>query len=111
MHVNELYDPERTTSLVKQYIPAAKLSAQHENELSYILPLENVDKFPGNYRLEYVNDIIAIIFECAINGDVPQNVTLGCKYNKKDLHKAVMEIGNANLELRSKHLSFFLPVM
>ncbi|XP_028569482.2 ABC-type organic anion transporter ABCA8-like isoform X2 [Podarcis muralis] len=46
MHVNELYDPERTTSLVKQYIPAAKLSAQHENELSYILPLENVDKFP-----------------------------------------------------------------
>nr|XP_034959946.1 ATP-binding cassette sub-family A member 9-like isoform X2 [Zootoca vivipara] len=46
MHVNELYDPERTTSLVKQYVPAAKLSGQHENELSYTLPLENVDKFP-----------------------------------------------------------------
>ncbi|XP_032994804.1 ATP-binding cassette sub-family A member 9-like [Lacerta agilis] len=46
MHVNELHDPERTTSLVKQYIPAAKLSGQHENELSYTLPLENVDKFP-----------------------------------------------------------------
>ncbi|XP_061471616.1 ABC-type organic anion transporter ABCA8-like isoform X2 [Rhineura floridana] len=46
MHVNEFCDPERTTSLVKQYIPAAKLSEEHENELSYTLPLENVNKFP-----------------------------------------------------------------
>ncbi|XP_062976120.1 ABC-type organic anion transporter ABCA8-like isoform X2 [Elgaria multicarinata webbii] len=46
MHVNEFCDSERTTSLVKRYIPAAKLSGQRENELCYTLPLENVDKFP-----------------------------------------------------------------
>ncbi|XP_044278135.1 ABC-type organic anion transporter ABCA8-like, partial [Varanus komodoensis] len=46
MHVSELCSPERTTALVKRYIPAAVLSGQRENELSYTLPLENVDKFP-----------------------------------------------------------------
>ncbi|XP_054831762.1 ATP-binding cassette sub-family A member 10-like isoform X2 [Eublepharis macularius] len=46
MHVNEFCDSEKTTSLVKRYVPAAKLSGDRENELSYTLPLENVDKFP-----------------------------------------------------------------
>ncbi|XP_053160071.1 ABC-type organic anion transporter ABCA8-like isoform X3 [Hemicordylus capensis] len=50
MQVNEFCDPERTTALVKQYIPAGKLSGQRENELSYILPLENVNKFPDLFR-------------------------------------------------------------
>ncbi|XP_058025569.1 ABC-type organic anion transporter ABCA8-like [Ahaetulla prasina] len=45
MHTNELCDFERITSLVKHHIPAAKKSGQRENELSYTLPLENVDKF------------------------------------------------------------------
>ncbi|XP_067320332.1 ABC-type organic anion transporter ABCA8-like [Anolis sagrei] len=47
MHINEMCDPERTTSLVKQHIPDARLSEQRENELSYTLPLEHVDRFPG----------------------------------------------------------------
>ncbi|XP_062976121.1 ATP-binding cassette sub-family A member 10-like [Elgaria multicarinata webbii] len=47
MHVNESCDSERTTSLVKQYIPDAKLSGQRENELRYTLPLQKVDKFPA----------------------------------------------------------------
>ncbi|XP_077184470.1 ATP-binding cassette sub-family A member 10-like isoform X2 [Paroedura picta] len=46
MQVNEFCDPEKVMSLVKQNIPAAKLSGQRENELSYTLPLDNVDKFP-----------------------------------------------------------------
>uniref|UniRef100_A0A8D2JEB6 ABC transporter domain-containing protein n=1 Tax=Varanus komodoensis TaxID=61221 RepID=A0A8D2JEB6_VARKO len=46
LHVNELCDSERITSLVQLYIPAAKLSGQRENELSYTLPLENLNKFP-----------------------------------------------------------------
>ncbi|XP_070793816.1 ABC-type organic anion transporter ABCA8-like isoform X1 [Pituophis catenifer annectens] len=45
MHTNEFCDFERITSLVKHHIPAAKKSGQRENELSYILPLQNVDKF------------------------------------------------------------------
>uniref|UniRef100_A0A8D2JFK5 ABC transporter domain-containing protein n=1 Tax=Varanus komodoensis TaxID=61221 RepID=A0A8D2JFK5_VARKO len=53
LHVNELCDSERITSLVQLYIPAAKLSGQRENELSYTLPLENLNKFPGNYQFKY----------------------------------------------------------
>ncbi|ETE59404.1 ATP-binding cassette sub-family A member 8-A, partial [Ophiophagus hannah] len=45
MHTNEFCNSERITSLVKHHIPAAKKSGQHENELSYTLPLQNVDKF------------------------------------------------------------------
>lgn len=52
MQVNEFCDPEKVMSLVKQYIPSAKLSGQRENELGYTLPLENVDKFPGNYTFK-----------------------------------------------------------
>ncbi|XP_039181354.1 ATP-binding cassette sub-family A member 6-like isoform X2 [Crotalus tigris] len=46
MYINEICDSERTTSLVKHYIPTVKLSGQHENELRYILPSEHVNKFP-----------------------------------------------------------------
>lgn len=51
MHINETCDSERTTSLVKHYIPSVKLSGQRENELRYILPSEHVNKFPGNYQV------------------------------------------------------------
>ncbi|XP_063149522.1 ABC-type organic anion transporter ABCA8-like isoform X1 [Candoia aspera] len=47
MHTDEFCDSERITSLVKHYIPAAEKSGQHENELSYTLPLPAVDKFSG----------------------------------------------------------------
>ncbi|KAK9407059.1 ATP-binding cassette sub-family A member 10-like [Crotalus adamanteus] len=45
MHTNEFCNFERITSLVKHHIPAAKKSGQRENELSYTLPLQNVDTF------------------------------------------------------------------
>lgn len=50
MHTNEFCNFERITSLVKHHIPAAKKSGQRENELSYTLPLQNVDKFSGNFQ-------------------------------------------------------------
>uniref|UniRef100_A0A8C3FUI0 ABC transporter domain-containing protein n=1 Tax=Chrysemys picta bellii TaxID=8478 RepID=A0A8C3FUI0_CHRPI len=46
MHVSEVCDSENISSLVRQYIPDATFTGQSENELSYTLPLENVDKFP-----------------------------------------------------------------
>uniref|UniRef100_A0A8C4VU59 ABC transporter domain-containing protein n=1 Tax=Gopherus evgoodei TaxID=1825980 RepID=A0A8C4VU59_9SAUR len=46
MHVSEVCDCESIISLVRQYIPDATFTGQSENELSYTLPLENVDKFP-----------------------------------------------------------------
>ncbi|KAJ7318021.1 hypothetical protein JRQ81_004183 [Phrynocephalus forsythii] len=50
MHVNDSCDSEKTTSLVKRYIPGAKLSGQRENELRYTLPLENVATFPDLFN-------------------------------------------------------------
>ncbi|KYO30944.1 hypothetical protein Y1Q_0016343 [Alligator mississippiensis] len=46
MHVSEHCDSERMSSLVREYVPNATFSGQSENELRYILPMENVDKFP-----------------------------------------------------------------
>uniref|UniRef100_A0A8C3FSX6 ABC transporter domain-containing protein n=1 Tax=Chrysemys picta bellii TaxID=8478 RepID=A0A8C3FSX6_CHRPI len=45
-HLSEVCDSENISSLVRQYIPDATFTGQSENELSYTLPLENVDKFP-----------------------------------------------------------------
>uniref|UniRef100_A0A452TFT8 ATP binding cassette subfamily A member 9 n=1 Tax=Ursus maritimus TaxID=29073 RepID=A0A452TFT8_URSMA len=50
LHLNEMCDPDSITSLVKQHIPDAKLTAQSEEKLVYILPLERTNKFPDLYR-------------------------------------------------------------
>ncbi|XP_054565472.1 ATP-binding cassette sub-family A member 9 [Eptesicus fuscus] len=50
LHLNEMCDPDNITSLVKQHIPDAKLTAQSEEKLVYILPLERTSKFPDLYR-------------------------------------------------------------
>ncbi|KAM9426684.1 cholesterol transporter ABCA5 [Pholidichthys leucotaenia] len=47
MSVSESCDAETITSLVKQHVPKAKLSRQHEAELTFTLPFESVDTFPG----------------------------------------------------------------
>lgn len=51
MRINELCDPELTSSLVRQYIPDAVLKGQKGDELCYMLPLENTDSFPGKTNL------------------------------------------------------------
>ncbi|XP_008059225.1 ATP-binding cassette sub-family A member 9-like, partial [Carlito syrichta] len=50
VHLNEMCDPESLTSLVKQHIPDAKLTAQSENKFVYILPLERTNKFPDLFK-------------------------------------------------------------
>ncbi|XP_027626944.1 ATP-binding cassette sub-family A member 9 isoform X2 [Tupaia chinensis] len=50
LHLNEMCDPKNITSLVKQHIPDAKLTAQSEEKLVYLLPLERTNKFPELYR-------------------------------------------------------------
>lgn len=47
MSINERCDAEKITSLVKQHVPKAKLSRQHEAELTFTLPFESMDTFPG----------------------------------------------------------------
>uniref|UniRef100_A0A8C3FTQ2 ATP binding cassette subfamily A member 10 n=1 Tax=Chrysemys picta bellii TaxID=8478 RepID=A0A8C3FTQ2_CHRPI len=46
LHINDSCDSAKMTSLVQQHIPNAKLSGQSHEELIYMLPFENVDKFP-----------------------------------------------------------------
>ncbi|XP_012588530.1 PREDICTED: ATP-binding cassette sub-family A member 9 isoform X2 [Condylura cristata] len=50
LHLNEMCNPGSVTSLVKQHIPDAKLTAQSEEKLVYILPLGRTNKFPDLYR-------------------------------------------------------------
>ncbi|XP_053424297.1 ATP-binding cassette sub-family A member 9 isoform X2 [Nycticebus coucang] len=50
LHLNEMCEPERITSLVKQHIPDAKLAAQSEEKLVYILPVRRTNKFPDLCR-------------------------------------------------------------
>ncbi|KAE8576215.1 hypothetical protein XENTR_v10004104 [Xenopus tropicalis] len=46
MQVSPSCDVELMTSIIKQRIPSAKLTAQNEEELTYALPFENMDVFP-----------------------------------------------------------------
>ncbi|GAB1297012.1 ATP-binding cassette sub-family A member 9 [Apodemus speciosus] len=50
LHLNETCDPESITSLVQKHIPDARLTAQSQERLVYILPLERTNKFPDLYR-------------------------------------------------------------
>ncbi|XP_015999134.2 ATP-binding cassette sub-family A member 9 [Rousettus aegyptiacus] len=50
LHLNEMCNPDNVTSLVKQHIPDAKLTAQSEEKLVYTLPLGRTNKFPDLYR-------------------------------------------------------------
>ncbi|XP_049419184.1 ATP-binding cassette sub-family A member 5 [Epinephelus fuscoguttatus] len=47
MSINERCEAEKITSLVKQHVSKAKLSRQHEAELTFTLPFESMDTFPG----------------------------------------------------------------
>ena len=64
LHLNEICDQDSVTSIVKHHIPDAKLTAQSEEKLAYILPLERTNKFPGN-RVRETSELFAIML-CTI---------------------------------------------
>ncbi|XP_075937697.1 cholesterol transporter ABCA5 [Anarhichas minor] len=47
MSINEGCEAENISSLVNQHVPKAKLSRQHEAELTFTLPFESMDTFSG----------------------------------------------------------------
>ncbi|XP_041671123.1 ATP-binding cassette sub-family A member 5 isoform X2 [Cheilinus undulatus] len=47
MSISERCETDKITSLVKHHVPKAKLSRQHEAELTFTLPFESMDTFPG----------------------------------------------------------------
>ena len=61
LHLNETCDPDSVTSIVKHHVPDAKLTAQSEEELVYILPLERTNKFPGN-RMQETTELFVMMF-------------------------------------------------
>uniref|UniRef100_A0A8C6L2L8 ATP binding cassette subfamily A member 5 n=1 Tax=Nothobranchius furzeri TaxID=105023 RepID=A0A8C6L2L8_NOTFU len=46
-HLSEGCNAESVVSLVNRHVPKAKLSRQHEAELTFTLPFESMDTFPG----------------------------------------------------------------
>uniref|UniRef100_A0A667IIC8 ATP binding cassette subfamily A member 10 n=1 Tax=Lynx canadensis TaxID=61383 RepID=A0A667IIC8_LYNCA len=50
LHRNEMCNLERITSLIRRHVPDAKLRAESEEKLVYLLPLERTNKFPDLYR-------------------------------------------------------------
>ncbi|KAG8505133.1 ATP-binding cassette sub-family A member 8, partial [Galemys pyrenaicus] len=50
LQMNEVHMQEKITSLVKQHIPDAKLSAESDGKLVYTLPLERTSRFPELFR-------------------------------------------------------------
>ncbi|KAB1265911.1 ATP-binding cassette sub-family A member 8 [Camelus dromedarius] len=50
LQLNAMCAQEKITSLVRQHIPEAKLSAESEGKLVYTLPLERTSKFPELYE-------------------------------------------------------------
>ncbi|XP_068610443.1 cholesterol transporter ABCA5 [Brachionichthys hirsutus] len=51
MSVSDLCEAEKITALVTQHVPKAKLSRQHKAELTFTLPFENMDTFPGLFSV------------------------------------------------------------
>lgn len=47
MSINGGCDAEKITSLVQSHAPKAELFRQHEAELTFTLPFESVNTFPG----------------------------------------------------------------
>lgn len=47
MSISDRCETEKITSLVKHHVAKAKLTQQHEAELTFTLPFESMDTFPG----------------------------------------------------------------
>ncbi|KAH0629327.1 hypothetical protein JD844_011311 [Phrynosoma platyrhinos] len=103
MHINEFCDPERTTTLVKQHIPDARLSGQRENELSYTLPLENVEKFPGLFcDMDHQTDLGIVNYGVTMT-------TLEDVFLKLEGNEIIDEEGNVLFQ--TVHLTSLFPAM
>lgn len=65
LHLNETCDPDSVTSIVKHHVPDAKLTAQSEEKLEYILPMERTNKFPGN-RMQETTELFVMMFTITV---------------------------------------------
>lgn len=47
MSISETCDADKVSSVVQSHVPKAELSRRHESELTFTLPFESMDTFPG----------------------------------------------------------------
>ncbi|XP_053939049.1 ATP-binding cassette sub-family A member 10 isoform X2 [Cuculus canorus] len=101
MRINDLCDPELTSSLVKQYIPGAMLKGQNKSELCYILPLDNTDSFPDLFSHLESSHMRGIV-NYEISGTTLEDVFL-----KLEGEEVIDQEEDGDLEERDQNLPVF----
>lgn len=56
MSISDRCETEKISSLVEHHVPKAKLSQQHEAELTFTLPFESMDTFPGKNQTVFMRE-------------------------------------------------------
>lgn len=56
MSISDRCETEKISSLVERHVPKAKLSQQHEAELTFTLPFESMDTFPGKNQTVFMRE-------------------------------------------------------
>lgn len=56
MSISDRCETEKISSLVEQHVPKAKLSQQNEAELTFTLPFESMDTFPGKNQTVFMGE-------------------------------------------------------
>uniref|UniRef100_A0A8C5T9D9 ABC transporter domain-containing protein n=1 Tax=Malurus cyaneus samueli TaxID=2593467 RepID=A0A8C5T9D9_9PASS len=102
MHINELCDPELVSSVVRQYIPDAMLKGHRRDELSFMLPLENTQSFPGLF-----SHLESSFLQGVVHYEVTR-ATLADVFLKLQGEEAIdPEAGDGDLEEREQDLGVF----
>ncbi|XP_076209612.1 ATP-binding cassette sub-family A member 9-like isoform X2 [Aptenodytes patagonicus] len=101
MRVNDLCDPELTSSLVRQYVPSAVLKGQKRGELCYMLPLENTDSFPDLF-----SHLESRLLQGVVNYEVSRT-TLEDVFLKLEGEEAIGQEEDGDLEERDQSLLVF----
>ncbi|KFV49627.1 ATP-binding cassette sub-family A member 9, partial [Gavia stellata] len=101
MRINDLCDPELTSSLVRQYIPDAVLKGQKGDELCYMLPLEHTDSFPDLF-----SHLESSLLQGVVNYEVSRT-TLEDVFLKLEGEEATGQEEDGDLEERDQSLLVF----
>ncbi|KAM9281767.1 ATP-binding cassette sub-family A member 9-like [Morus bassanus] len=101
MHINDLCDPELTSSLVREYIPNAVLKGQKQGELCYTLPLENTDSFPDLF-----SHLESNLLQGVVNYEVSRT-TLEDVFLKLEGEEAIGQEEDGDLEEKDQSLLVF----
>ncbi|KFW03610.1 ATP-binding cassette sub-family A member 9, partial [Eurypyga helias] len=101
MRINDLCDPELTSSLVRQYVPSAVLKGRRGGELCYMLPLESTDGFPDLF-----SHLESSLPQGVVNYEVSRT-TLEDVFLKLEGEEAIDQEDDGDLQERDQSLLVF----